>query len=155
MLAVLQDRREVAAELAPCPTDPTRCTLRLWELAPARTQAAIAAKLGPQAAARQARMRQQVQGAEMEAVVRTTLLSSQRAVLLAASLPAGPLPHPLLALARVLREGLRSAAARQQRLEAAGSQQRHPVPTARAEATAGVLAQHKQLKKAWLKRRWV
>lgn len=148
----VQDGREVAAELVPCASDPSRCRLHLRALAQGRSQAAIAAKLGPATAARQARLRQQLQGeAARRQHERATLRSSQRAALLGLSLSA-PHPTPLAALARVLRGGLQRAQQQQQGGgRAAGGQ---PSLAAHLRSrNAAVLDQHKAMRKAWREKR--
>lgn len=144
----LQDDHDVAAQLALDPAGAERCTLRLLPLGPSRTQAAIAAKL-PRVAAVLRSLCHHLQSAEVDVRARAALLSSERAALLAASLPAQPLPHPQLALTDVLFSGRAVVAARQQARAAAPA----PVPAGRQVVNDGVLAQHKQLKKSWMKRR--
>lgn len=144
----LQDEREVAAQLTPCAADPGACRLHLRVLAPARTQAALAAKLGPQAAHRQARLRHRLQGGEVHRAVCAALRFSERAALHAPLLAAqrcSPKPNALVALARVLRDGAPLAAG--VAAERAAAEQR------RRQLGAGVLGQHKEMKKAWREKR--
>ena len=138
----LEDEREVAVELRPCPrsTACVRLTLRLNPGQAGRTSAALACKLAcPAAARRQSRLRQRMQAAEADAAHRRSLLSSERAALLAQR-RATPVTNPVVALARVLRS------AQHQLGEAAAA-------ALKAALHQGVLAQHKEAKKAWREKR--
>lgn len=144
----LQEEREVAAELTPCPADPGASRLQLRVLAPARTQAAIAAKLGPPAARRQVRLRRRLQGGEVHHAVCAALRYSERAALQAPLLAAqhsSPKPNALVALSRILRDG--------HGLAAEVAAQRAAAEQRRAALGAAVLAQHKEMKKAWREKR--
>ena len=144
----LQDDREVAAELTPCPADPGACRLRLRVLVPARTQAALASKLGLPAAHRQAHLRRRLGGSEVHRAVCAALRYAERAALQAQLLAAqrtSPKPNALVALGRVLRGGQDVAA--EVAAERAAAEQR------RSTLGAAVLAQHKEMRKAWREKR--
>ena len=148
MRRALQEEREVAAELTACAADPGTCQLQLRVLAPARTQAALATKLGPPAARRQARLRRRLQGGEVHRAVCAALRFSERAALQAPLLAAqrcNAKPSATVALARVLRDGAPLAA--EVAAERAAAEQR------RQQLGAAVLAQHKEMRKAWREKR--
>ncbi|PRW58677.1 chromatin structure-remodeling complex SYD-like isoform X1 [Chlorella sorokiniana] len=144
----LHEEREVTAELTPNPADPAACSLHLRVLAPARTQAALAAKLGSPAARRQVRLRRRLQGDQVHRAVCAALRYAERAALQAPLLAAqrsSPKPNALVALGRVLRGSQGPAA--EVVAERAAAEQR------RAVLGAAVLAQHKEMKKAWREKR--
>lgn len=140
---MLEDGREVAAELEAHPADPTRSCLRLRVLAPARTLAAIAGKLtaGQRAGQAKASLLRRMQAAEQQRVERARLLSSQRAIQLAGA--RNP-PQPLV---NVLRGG------QLQLLQQQREQQQCPLVARRRQLNAAVLGNHKEMKKAWREKR--
>lgn len=146
--------------LSPCPRDPSACRLSLVPLAPVRTQAALATKLGPTVALRQTALLGRQSAVRQARQAHTALRSSERAALLACSRPRA-LPNPRMTLARILREGCTQMAARQQVVAAGAagaagaSAGQHPSAAARQALNAGVLALHHEQRKAFHKRRWV
>lgn len=158
---VVEDEREVGAELATDPADSSTCRLTLRVLAPGRTLAALATQLiaAQRAPHIKARLHQQLQAGAARRAAHARLLSSQRAQLLAAA-RCTPLPHPRAALARVLQEavGQRRVAGRQPRQQAqaaaepAAEMQRRR--QRRQQLGEAVLGQHKELKRAWREKRW-
>lgn len=145
----LHEEREVAADLSPCPADPAACRLSLRVLAPTRTQAALATKLGAPAARRQAHLHRRLQGGQVHRAVCAALRYAERAALQAPLLAAqrsSPQPNALVALSRVLRDG--QALAAEVAAERAAAEER------RRTLGAAVLAQHKEMRKAWREKRW-
>ena len=139
---VLQDGREVAAELAAHPGDPTRSCLHLRVLAPARTLAAIAGKLtaGQRAAQAKASLLLRMHAAEQQRVERVRLLSFQRALQLAG---VRNRPQPLV---NAVRGGQLQQLQQQQ-------EERRPQVAKRRQLNAAVLGSHKEMKKAWREKR--
>ncbi len=146
----LRDGREVAAELTADPSDPQLARLVLRPLAPGRIQAAITLKLaGSAAARRQAALTAALQAAECQAMARRSLLSSERAALLAGSFSPGrgTQPNPLTDLQRVLRSGLELR--RGQPPAQDGQSGQAAAMALRRRLAQGVLALHRELQKAW------
>ncbi|KAL4430828.1 hypothetical protein ABPG75_006084 [Micractinium tetrahymenae] len=150
----LRDDREAAAEVAADPADPQLARLVLRPLAASRTQAAITAKLVDGAVARQrAVLVAALEAADCKAQARRQLLSSERAALLGASCSDGRRPRldPLTALQRLLRTGLQQ---RQGQPPAEGELRCENAAVAlRRRLALGVLAQHKEQRKAWQERK--